>query len=60
MPYVFWSIKLYTCEFRHHGGVEEIKEAEAWVRLILQLCQKVQSAVPEQFRLLVARNSNAQ
>lgn len=27
-----------TYEFRHHGGVEDLKEAEAWVRLILSFC----------------------
>ena len=27
-----------TCEFRHHGGVEDLPEAEAWVRLILAFC----------------------
>lgn len=25
-----------TCEFRHHGGVQDLQEAEAWVRLILR------------------------
>jgi len=29
-----------TCEFRHHGGVEELLEAEAWVRLLLRFCEK--------------------
>lgn len=24
-----------TVEFRHHGGVQDLKEAEAWVRLVL-------------------------
>ena len=28
-----------TCEFRHHGGVVSIPEAEAWVRLVLRFCQ---------------------
>ena len=27
-----------TCEFRHHGGVQDLQEAEAWVRLILAFC----------------------
>jgi hypothetical protein len=27
-----------TCEFRHHGGVEDLREAEAWVRLIVGFC----------------------
>jgi hypothetical protein len=27
-----------TCEFRHHGGVQDLQEAEAWVRLILLFC----------------------
>jgi hypothetical protein len=29
-----------TCEFRHHGGVEELQEAEAWVRLVLRFCER--------------------
>jgi hypothetical protein len=28
-----------TCEFRHHGGVEDLREAEAWVRLMVVFCQ---------------------
>jgi len=28
-----------TCEFRQHGGVEDLQEAEAWVRLLLLFCQ---------------------
>ena len=28
-----------TCEFRHHGGVQDLQEAEAWVRLVLLFCQ---------------------
>jgi hypothetical protein len=28
-----------TCEFRHHGGVEDLREAEAWVRLIVVFCR---------------------
>lgn len=28
-----------TVEFRHHGGVQDLLEAEAWVRLILRFCQ---------------------
>jgi hypothetical protein len=27
-----------TCEFRHHGGVQDLQEAETWVRLILGFC----------------------
>jgi len=27
-----------TYEFRHHGGVQDLQEAEAWVRLILSFC----------------------
>jgi hypothetical protein len=30
-----------TIEFRHHGGVEDIREAEAWVRLVVLFCQKI-------------------
>jgi hypothetical protein len=29
-----------TCEFRNHGGVEDLKEAEAWVRLLLRFCER--------------------
>jgi hypothetical protein len=29
-----------TCEFRHHGGVEELQEAEAWVRLVVRFCER--------------------
>lgn len=28
-----------TIEFRQHGGVEDLQEAEAWVRLLLCFCQ---------------------
>jgi hypothetical protein len=28
-----------TCEFRHHGGVQDLQEAEAWVRLVLRFCE---------------------
>lgn len=30
-----------TCEFRNHGGVEDLREAEAWVRLLLRFCERV-------------------
>ena len=30
-----------TCEFRNHGGVDDLKEAEAWVRLLLRFCERV-------------------
>ena len=30
-----------TCEFRQHGGVEDLQEAEAWVRLLLCFCDNV-------------------
>jgi hypothetical protein len=29
-----------TIEFRLHGGVEELREAEAWVRLLLRFCDR--------------------
>ena len=29
-----------TCEFRHHGGVEELPQAEAWVRLVIRFCEQ--------------------
>jgi len=32
-----------TCEFRHHGGVEELLQAEAWVRLVIRFCEKASS-----------------
>ncbi|GKY90285.1 hypothetical protein MPSEU_000002600 [Mayamaea pseudoterrestris] len=32
-----------TCEFRNHGGVVSIPEAEAWVRLILLFCRNAGS-----------------
>lgn len=32
-----------TCEFRGHGGVENLEEAEAWVRLLLRFCQQASS-----------------
>ena len=32
-----------TCEFRHHGGVADIQEAEAWLRLVLLFCQNASS-----------------
>jgi hypothetical protein len=28
-----------TVEFRHHGGVEDLQESEAWIRFVLQFCQ---------------------
>ena len=34
-----------TCEFRHHGGVEDLQEAEAWVRLLLRFCERVSDPV---------------
>jgi hypothetical protein len=30
-----------TIEFRHHGGVKELLETEAWVRLVLRFCEVV-------------------
>ena len=33
-----------TCEFRCHGGVESIEEAEAWVRLLLRFCEQASSS----------------
>jgi hypothetical protein len=29
-----------TCEFRHHGGVDDLQEAEAWIRLLLRFCDR--------------------
>jgi hypothetical protein len=29
-----------TCEFRNHGGVSDLLEAEAWVRLVVLFCQE--------------------
>jgi len=28
-----------TIEFRHHGGVEDLREVEAWVRLVMAFCE---------------------
>ena len=33
-----------TIEFRHHGGVKELLETEAWVRLVLRFCEVVSQA----------------
>ena len=30
-----------TCEFRHYGGVQNLIEAESWIRLLLTFCQNV-------------------
>jgi hypothetical protein len=35
-----------TCEFRHHGGVEELQEAEAWVRLVVRFCERASQQCP--------------
>merc|ERR1712095_82993 len=35
-----------TFEFRHHGGVQDLVEAEAWVRLILLFCQNIVTSHP--------------
>lgn len=32
-----------TIEFRHHGGVQDLQEAEAWVRLVLLFCQNART-----------------
>lgn len=36
-----------TVEFRHHGGVEDIQEAEAWVRLLLLFCHNAGQGVSQ-------------
>eukprot|EP00587_Corethron_hystrix_P003871 CAMPEP_0113301180 /NCGR_PEP_ID=MMETSP0010_2-20120614/2514_1 /TAXON_ID=216773 ORGANISM="Corethron hystrix, Strain 308" /NCGR_SAMPLE_ID=MMETSP0010_2 /ASSEMBLY_ACC=CAM_ASM_000155 /LENGTH=434 /DNA_ID=CAMNT_0000154755 /DNA_START=23 /DNA_END=1324 /DNA_ORIENTATION=+ /assembly_acc=CAM_ASM_000155 len=40
MTNVVNSSRPSTCEFRHHGGVDDLREAEAWVRLIILFCCK--------------------
>jgi hypothetical protein len=35
-----------TCEFRHHGGVEELQETEAWVRLVVRFCERASQQCP--------------
>eukprot|EP00980_Cylindrotheca_fusiformis_P008919 scaffold1900_cov123-Cylindrotheca_fusiformis.AAC.45 len=41
-----------TCEFRHHGGVQDLKEAEAWVRLVLRFCANAVKKQDSQICLL--------
>jgi len=36
-----------TLEFRQHGGVEDLQEAEAWVRLLLCFCQNAACGGPK-------------
>lgn len=45
-----------TCEFRHHGGIEDLPEAEAWVRLILAFCQN--SSGPQGATCLLPEDSS--
>eukprot|EP00547_Thalassionema_nitzschioides_P018373 CAMPEP_0194255458 /NCGR_PEP_ID=MMETSP0158-20130606/34457_1 /TAXON_ID=33649 /ORGANISM="Thalassionema nitzschioides, Strain L26-B" /LENGTH=484 /DNA_ID=CAMNT_0038993819 /DNA_START=125 /DNA_END=1579 /DNA_ORIENTATION=- len=33
-----------TCEFRCHGGVENLEEAEAWIRLLLRFCEQASNS----------------
>ena len=33
-----------TIEFRHHAGVQQLLEAEAWVRLVLRFCERASSS----------------
>jgi len=47
-----------TCEFRHHGGVEDIREAEAWVRLIVLFCRNSASNKPLANSCLLPENSS--
>lgn len=41
-----------TCEFRHHGGIEELLQAEAWVRLVVRFCEKASSLALEKDLIL--------
>lgn len=44
-----------TIEFRHHGGVSELLETEAWVRLVLRFCDVVSQS--EDARCLLPEDS---
>ena len=47
-----------TIEFRNHGGVEELLETEAWVRLIVRFCEQVtQTETASAGRALLAENT---
>ena len=35
-----------TIEFRQHGGIETIREAESWIRLVLRFVHRVTSTTP--------------
>jgi hypothetical protein len=41
-----------TLEFRHHGGVENLQEAEAWVRFVLRFCQNAVRRASDEICLL--------
>lgn len=47
-----------TCEFRHHGGVENLQEAEAWVRLILLFCRNAVQCSPQRVACLLPERSS--
>ncbi len=47
-----------TCEFRHHGGVQHVQEAEGWVRLILAFCYNASVKHEEAQRCLLREESN--
>ena len=48
-----------TIEFRHHAGVEDLQEAEAWVRLVLAFCENAAAMSNEnnEGRLLLPESS---
>ena len=41
-----------TIEFRHHGGVEDLRETEAWVRLVMAFCENAARNDNEDYLLL--------
>ena len=41
-----------TLEFRNHGGVENLQEAEAWVRFVLRFCQNAVRRASDEICLL--------
>ncbi len=47
-----------TCEFRHHGGVQHVQEAEGWVRLILAFCQNASVKYNDAQRCLLREEAN--
>mmetsp|Transcript_14785 Transcript_14785/g.30305 ORF Transcript_14785/g.30305 Transcript_14785/m.30305 type:complete len:478 (-) Transcript_14785:28-1461(-) len=48
-----------TVEFRHHGGVEDLAEVEAWVRLILRFCERASQRCAESGACLLHERAGA-